>query len=210
MKPRIKGLYAIIDTAYVSFGDLERIASLIIEGGARLLQLRSKGSGARAALEACRRLKPVIDGAGAAFIVNDRVDVAMMCGADGVHLGQDDIPLQEARRLLGGSAVIGVSTHNVEEAVTAEGAGADYVSFGPIFPTRTKADADVTKGLGKLREIREAVSLPIVAIGGITEETAPGVIESGADSAAIISDILLSPDVRLKVSSIISRMEKKS
>lgn len=213
MKPgvkTIKGLYAVIDTTYVSSGDLAKVASLIIEGGARLLQLRAKGIGAKAALEACRTLRPLAAEAGVLFIVNDRIDVAMICGADGVHIGQDDIPLHEARRLLGGSAIIGVSTHNVEEAVTAEGAGADYVSFGPIFPTRTKADADVTKGPGKLKDIRAAVNLPIVAIGGITEETAPLVIESGADSAAIISDILLSPDIRLKVASIISKMEKAS
>ncbi len=203
---QVKGLYAIIDTSYAPLEGLEKTASLIIEGGAKILQLRSKGKGAGQVLEACRKLRRITLDNGAIFIVNDRVDIAVACGADGVHLGQEDIPLGDARSLLGASAIIGVSTHNTKEAKEAEASGADYISFGPVFPTKTKADAQSPKGLEGLKEIRKAVRLPIVAIGGVTEERLMDVLNSGADGAAIISDILASGDIRLKVSSIVSKI----
>ncbi|MDO8426591.1 MAG: thiamine phosphate synthase [Deltaproteobacteria bacterium] len=203
---QVKGLYAIIDTSYAPLEGLEKTASLIIEGGAKILQLRSKGTASGQVLEACRKLRRITLDNGAIFIVNDRVDIAIACGADGVHLGQEDIPLTDARSLLGASAIIGVSTHNTKEAKEAEASGADYISFGPVFPTKTKADAQSPKGLEGLKEIRKSVRLPIVAIGGVTEERLMDVLNSGADGAAIISDILASGDIRLKVSSIVSKI----
>ena len=149
-------------------------------------------------LKAAQNIRKALSGK-AVFMVNDRVDIALLSGAEGVHLGQEDIPLKEARRLMP-SSIIGVSTHNIEEAKRAEGEGADYISFGPIFPTVTKKDADAPKGVKRLREVASKVDLPVVAIGGITIENARQVMETGASSVAVISDVLLAPDIRGKVS----------
>lgn len=208
MKRKTEGLYAVIDTAYVSLPEMEETASGILGSGVRLLQLRAKGLGSGETLEASMILKRLAQKYGAAFIVNDRVDIALMSGADGAHLGQDDIPLPEARKLLGPDSVIGVSTHCPEEAARAQRDGADYISFGPIFPTVTKKDALSPRGVEYLREIRKTVSIPIVAIGGVTEDNAAEVLTAGADSVAVISDILLSKDIPGKVSSIISKIKK--
>ncbi len=207
MKRKIEGLYAIIDTTYVSLPDMERTASGILGAGAGILQLRAKGRGAGPVLEASRVLKRVALEYGALFIVNDRVDLAVLSGADGAHLGQDDIPLSEARRLLGPDSVIGVSTHDAAEARRAQEEGADYISFGPIFSTSTKKDAQSPRGVEYLREIRKTVTLPIVAIGGITENNAAEVLSAGADSVAVISGILLSKDIPGRAASVISRIK---
>lgn len=208
MKRKIEGLYAIIDATYVALPDMERTASGILGAGAGVLQLRAKGRGAGPVLEASRVLKRVALEYGALFIVNDRVDLAVLSGADGAHLGQDDIPLSEARRLLGPDSVIGVSTHDATEARRAREEGADYISFGPIFATSTKKDAQSPRGVEYLREIRKTVTLPIVAIGGITENNAAEVLSAGADSVAVISGILLSKDIPGRAASIISRIKR--
>jgi len=196
----ISGLYAIIDSSYISLEAAGECAELLAAGGARLVQLRAKGSGSAAMLKAAQNIRKALSGK-AVFMVNDRVDIALLSGAEGVHLGQEDIPLKEARRLMP-SSIIGVSTHNIEEAKRAEGEGADYISFGPIFPTVTKKDADAPKGVKRLREVASKVDLPVVAIGGITIENARQVMETGASSVAVISEILLAPDIRGKVSEI--------
>lgn len=124
-------------------------------------------------------------------MINDRVDIALMIGAAGVHLGQEDLPPQAARKLLGPNAIIGFSTHTLEQAVEAAKMPVDYIAFGPIFPTSTKENPDPTVGLERLREIREATGkIPLVAIGGITRENAASVFEAGADSIALISDLI--------------------
>lgn len=207
MKGKIKGLYAIMDTTYISPVDIGPVAEKALRGGVRLLQLRAKGLSSGPALNASRTLRRLTLDHGAAFIVNDRVDIAVISGADGVHLGQDDIPLPEARSLLGEGSIIGVSTHDPEEATSAEKDGADYISFGPIFPTKTKTDAQTPRGMEYLSVIRKTVSIPIVAIGGITCENAEAVLRAGADSVAVISDILLSDDITGRVSQIISRIK---
>lgn len=204
MKRRIDGLYAIIDSAYVPFPEMERAAREILGAGVRILQLRAKGAGSKEVLAASRAIKRAALEHGALFIVNDRVDIAVLSGADGAHLGQEDIPLFEARKLLGPGSVIGVSTHDAKEARRAQEEGADYISFGPVFPTSTKKDARPPRGLELLREVRKALTVPIVAIGGITEGNAEGVIKAGADSVAVISDILLSNDIPGKTVAIIS------
>ena len=196
----ISGLYAIIDSSYISLEAAGECAELLAAGGAWLVQLRAKGSGSAAMLKAAQNIRKALSGK-AVFMVNDRVDIALLSGAEGVHLGQEDIPLKEARRLMP-SSIIGVSTHNIEEAKRAEGEGADYISFGPIFPTVTKKDADAPKGVKRLREVASKVDLPVVAIGGITIENARQVMETGASSVAVISEILLAPDIRGKVSEI--------
>lgn len=207
MDQRIQGLYTIIDTTYTEPSEAARTASLLIKGGATIIQLRAKGILAAETLEAALAIRRATSDGGALFIVNDRIDVALIAGADGVHLGQDDIPAKDALSLLKGLA-IGISTHNESEARQAEADGATYISFGPIFPTRTKKDADTPKGLDRLREIKACVRLPIVAIGGITEESAVDVISAGADSVAMISELLTATDIRAKTESVAKRIKR--
>jgi thiamine-phosphate pyrophosphorylase len=186
-------LYAIVD---VDAGGEEvvRRTEGLLRGGARLLQLRWKRPGVAdffATATECARLAQVY---GARLMINDRVDVALACGADGVHLGQSDLPLAAARRLLGARRWIGVSTHDVEQARVAAAGGADYVGFGPIFATSTKRTGYSPRGLEGLRQVRAAVTLPIVAIGGIDFDNAAEVIAVGADAVAMISALAASPD----------------
>jgi len=203
----ITGLYAIIDSSLVSMDNAGEYAQKLVDAGVRLIQLRAKGEGSRAVLAAARAMRSATKDK-ALFIVNDRVDIAMLSKADGVHLGQSDIPLIEARRLMP-NALIGVSTHNLEEATDAASLGADYISYGPIFATQTKKDADIPKGLEGLKALAPSVNIPIVAIGGITVETAASVIEAGASSVAVISGILLADDIKSRAADIISRIGRK-
>ena len=186
-------LYAIVD---VDAGGEEVVPRTegLLRGGARLLQLRWKRPGVAdffATATECARLAQVY---GARLMINDRVDVALACGADGVHLGQSDLPLAAARRLLGARRWIGVSTHDVEQARVAAAGGANYVGFGPIFATSTKRTGYSPRGLEGLRQVRAAVTLPIVAIGGIDFDNAAEVIAVGADAVAMISALAGSPD----------------
>ncbi len=180
-------LYAILDAGDDGERDVVHRAEALLSGGVRLLQLRWKRAGTAAFLDAaveCRRLAARY---GACLLINDRVDVALACDADGVHLGQSDLPLAAARRLLGADRWIGISTHDVAQARAAADGGADYVGFGPIFATPTKHTGYSPRGLEALRDVRAAVSLPIVAIGGIDFDNAPEVLGAGADAAAMIS-----------------------
>lgn len=204
---KIKGLYCIIDSAWMKLADTGSCAHRLVEAGVEIIQLRAKDQGSRAVCEAAKIIRAATKGK-AIFIVNDRLDIALLCGADGVHLGQDDIPLTEARRLMP-SAIIGVSTHNLEEAREAESFGADYISFGPIFQTRTKKDADSTKGIIGLKALAPNVGIPIVAIGGITADSAIPVLGAGASAVAVISDILLAEDIGGRALEIISRIGRK-
>lgn len=204
MNDKIKGLYCVIDSAWVELSVAGHWAGKLVEAGVEIIQLRAKDDGSRAVLEAACAVRAATKGK-ALFIVNDRLDIALLSGADGVHLGQDDIPLSEARRLMP-SGIIGVSTHNLEEAREAESFGADYISFGPIFQTKTKKDADIPKGLEGLRALAPNIGIPIVAIGGITADSAVPVLEAGASSVAIISDILLAEDIGGRAAGIISRI----
>ena len=184
-------LYAIADA---SFGDPVRLAEALFEGGARLIQVRNKDGSSRdlfLQVEAILRIAPP----DARVIVNDRADVALVARASGVHLGQNDLPCRAARGILGPSHIIGVSTHNLEQALQAENEPADYIAVGPVFPTRSKANPDPVLGLEALRRICARVRKPVVAIGGITLESAKAVFDCGATSAAIISDLLKSSDI---------------
>ena len=140
--------------------------------------------------------------AGATLIVNDRIDIALAVGADGVHLGQDDLPLATAKAIAGNRLLIGISTHNLSQAAMAETGGADYIGFGPIFATTTKQTGHSPRGLDTLREVKNAVKIPVVAIGGITEKNVAEVWRAGADSAAIISDLMQAEDMANKIRSI--------
>ncbi len=203
---KIQGLYPIIDLTYVAQDKIKETAEKIMDGGASVVQLMAKGLSAPDMLRAARSLKPMAMARHVAFIVNDRVDVAMMSDADGVHLGTADAGIKEARAMLRGGTIIGLSTHSMEEARKAASLGADYISFGPIFPTSTKKDAEEPRGLDALREVVKNVSIPVVAIGGITEARLDAVLRTGADAVAMISEIMLADDLRAKVSSIIEKI----
>jgi thiamine-phosphate pyrophosphorylase len=188
--------YAMVDTA----GGHEPVAlaRTLLEAGTRILQLRLKDTFSREFLAAAREIVALCRTCGAQLIVNDRVDIAKLADADGVHVGQDDLPLADARAIMGPDRIVGVSTHDVAQAQAAEAGGADYIGFGAIYSGGLKTIRDA-QGLDRLREVRAAVSLPIVAIGGITEATMPDVIAAGADAAAIITDVLRAPDIAAKV-----------
>lgn len=187
-------LYTLTDTLISGHSHAEQI-ELLASGGASLIQLREKNASPRdfygTALEAMRSARRL----GVQLIINDRVDVAIAVKADGVHLGQDDLPPDMARRLLGNSRIIGFSTHTLEQALAADSAGVDYIAIGPVFQTSTKESPNQAVGLETIVACRRRVSKPLVAIGGITLETAKAVTEAGADSVAVISDLLSADDI---------------
>jgi thiamine-phosphate pyrophosphorylase len=201
----VRGLYPIIDLSIVGPDHAERLAGEILAAnGVTVMQLRAKEASAASALRAAQALRRLTSSAGALFIVNDRCDIALASGADGVHLGDSDLAIEDARALLGRLAIIGASTHGVEEAERAERDGADYISLGPVFATRTKKDALSPRGLACLRDVKRAVKVPVAAIGGITEETLPEVIRCGADAVAMISEIALAKDPGAKTRRLLS------
>jgi thiamine-phosphate pyrophosphorylase len=166
------------------------LAEAILAGGARLLQLRAKDATTRELVELARAVKQRADAAGARLILNDRADVARLVGAAGVHLGQDDLPPAAARAILGSAAVIGFSTHNLEQVDAALRAGSvDYLAFGPIFATSSKRNPDPVQGIAGLSAVRARCSLPLVAIGGIDATIIADVLAAGADAAAVIGAI---------------------
>lgn len=167
---------------------LEAIAQAIA-GGATFVQLRDKTRSDEDFMELAKKALAVSRAAGVPFIVNDRVNVALEIGADGLHIGQSDAALKEARKLLGPESIIGVSVETVDEALGAMAGGADYLGVGPIYPTGSKADAGAPIGLEGLAAIRAAVDLPLVAIGGISKDRATEVVRAGADGIAVISAI---------------------
>jgi thiamine-phosphate pyrophosphorylase len=196
--------YAMVDTA--AGHEPVALAQILLDAGARILQLRLKDVSSRDFLAAARAIVALCRHHGALMIVNDRVDIAKLSGADGVHVGQDDLPLAEARAIMGPRAIVGVSTHNVEQARAAHAAGADYIGFGAIFSGGLKNVRDA-QGLDRLRAVRAALTspdFPIVAIGGITEATMPDVLAAGADAAAIITDVVRAHDIGAKVRALLS------
>ncbi len=183
--------------------DPVELAAIMLEAGARVMQLRLKDACGRDFLKAAREIVALCQRAGAMLLINDRLDIAMLSGAAGVHLGQTDIPLRAARKLVGPDRIIGISTASVDQACAAEDGGADYIGFGPMYPGGAKQIV-MGQGLAMLREVRAAVGIPIVAIGGITEERVPELLAAGADAVAIISDIVYAPDIPAKVKSLLS------
>ncbi|MEE9151856.1 MAG: thiamine phosphate synthase [Thermoplasmata archaeon] len=204
----IPRLYPIIDDTFVPLAMMEETTNVIVGGGAKILQLRAKNLSSGDFLDAAKIIREITKKSEVIFIVNDRLDVAILSDADGIHLGQRDMPACEARRLLGRSKVIGISTHNLKETFDAKILPIDYISFGPIWPTTTKGDAEAAQGLKMLSEVLKAVDIPIVAIGGITEARLSEVLNKGASSAAMISDIFSSNDIKEKVKRLIKKSEK--
>ena len=184
-------LYAMADA---SFGNCVQIAEALFAGGARLVQVRNKTAAAGDVLAQVERIMAFAP-SDAQVMVNDRVDIALLAGAAGVHLGQTDLPPVAARRMLGPGRIIGYSTHNLNQALEAEGLPVDYIAVGPIFATATKENPDPVLGVDKLREICRAVRKPVVAIGGIRLDDARQVLNAGAQSVAVIRDLLIRNDI---------------
>lgn len=188
------GVYLLLDEQWASRLDLSRVMESAVRCGIRLFQYRNKTDSMDAVVIKAKALRAVAARSGVVFIVNDRCDVALAVGADGVHLGQEDLPLDVARRIMGPDNVIGVSTHRPEDVTQATRGGADYIGFGPLFPTTTKEHHAPIVGLSGLRGIRSLTPLPVFAIGGITFESLRAVREAGANGVAVASAILDSSD----------------
>ncbi|MBI2358471.1 MAG: thiamine phosphate synthase [Deltaproteobacteria bacterium] len=197
-------LYAILDPAEIQERPWESVLEALLAGGAGVIQLRAKELSAKEFVEVATKGHILTRAAGGQFIVNDRVDVALAANADGVHLGQEDLPLSVARKLVGKEKLIGISTHELEQAIEAEQGGADYIGFGPIFGTATKETGYAPRGVDMLRAVCRAVSIPVVAIGGISEANVAQVWRAGAAAAAMISDLMRAEDVAAKVRRILA------
>lgn len=199
-------LYVILDAGLIQ-GPVQSIARQLASAGVRLLQYRAKGVSAREVLETAKELAQMSRAEGTTFFVNDRPDLAYLAGADGVHVGQDDLSVEQARAIVGQDRWVGVSTHNREQFEAAAATSADYIAIGPVFQTTSKANPDPVVGTGLFRELRPLTKKPIVAIGGIRLERAAEVIEAGADSVAVISDILRAVDPVQQARLFLERLE---
>jgi thiamine-phosphate pyrophosphorylase len=190
-------LYVITDSSLSGGKEDWEVAKLAYEGGAETVQLRMKNASDEEMLEQAMKIQKIADDMNRIFIVNDNVDVALAAGADGVHLGQDDLPLSRAREILGDDFIIGISVSDEKEAVEAYENGADYVAIGSIFSTSTKEDAGEGIGLDAIVRVRNAVpDIPLVAIGGINLGNIKDVIRAGADSAAVVSAVVSKKDIK--------------
>jgi thiamine-phosphate pyrophosphorylase len=202
-------LYVILDAALLTQSEISTAQNLAA-AGVRLLQYRNKQASARELLEKSQALAAELLPSGVTFIVNDRPDVAALAGAGGVHLGQDDLGVEAARSLMEQNSIIGISTHNEAQFRAAVSSSADYLAIGPVFETSSKHNADPVVGLETLRAVRRLTDKPIVAIGGITLERAPEVIAAGANSVAVISDILRAADPAERARQYIDSLERSN
>jgi thiamine-phosphate pyrophosphorylase len=187
-------LYAILDPSLITEPVLA-VAQKFADGGVQLVQLRDKQASPSSLYASARELSEFLVQRGVRFIVNDRPDIAILAGAAGVHVGQEDVPVQDARKICGEFRWVGVSTHNLDQLREADLTSADYIAVGPIFPTGTKANPDPVVGIEFLREARRLTKKPLVAIGGIKLETAADVFRAGANSVAVIRDLLSADDI---------------
>lgn len=184
-----------------------RIVEAALRGGVTVVQYREKAGTTRTMIEEARGLRRLCADAGVPFIVNDRLDVALAVDADGVHVGQDDLPAAIARQLIGPGRILGVSAGSPEEALRAQTDGADYIGASPIFSTPTKPDAPPAMGVEGLRRLAAAVRIPVVAIGGMNAENAAAIVGAGAAGAAVVSAIVAAEDVEAAARAIRSAME---
>ncbi|MBK9168529.1 MAG: thiamine phosphate synthase [Bryobacterales bacterium] len=194
MTAQFPRLYPILDTASLTARGcpLEDAARAVLDAGARILQIRHKGHWHRDLYAAAQRVRDACQAAGAQLIANDRADFALLLGA-GLHIGQNDLPPPLARNLTGPDCLIGFSTHNATQLIAASQEPVDYLALGPVFPTGSKMKPDPTVGVGSLSRLRSLTARPLVAIGGITRENARAVLNAGADSIAVIGDLLPDP-----------------
>ena len=186
-------LYAIIDPSLLTISELD-LAEALAGSGVELIQYRNKTASSRQFFEISRQLSSVLGPRGVRLIVNDRADIALLADAGGVHVGQDDLSVEDARAICGPDRWVGVSTHTLEQLAAADRTSADYIALGPIFPTATKKNPDPVVGTELLRKARRMTKKPLVAIGGITLERAAEVYRAGADSLAVIRDLTCVPN----------------
>ena len=199
-------LYVILDAGMLT-EPAGHTAQKLMDAGVKLLQYRAKNAAARELWNESRAIAEAAQRAKCIFVVNDRPDVAYLAGADGVHVGQDDLGVEQARRVIGPDRWVGVSTHSLEQFRKAAATSADYIAVGPIFQTSSKANPDPVVGTELLRRVRALTEKPIVAIGGITLERAADVLAAGADSVAVISDILKAKDPARMAREFIRRLD---
>ena len=199
-------LYVILDAGMLT-EPAGKTAQKLMDAGVKLLQYRAKNAVAREVWAESRAIAEAARRARCAFIVNDRPDVAYLAGADGVHVGQDDLEVEQARQVIGPKRWVGVSTHNLEQFQQAAASSADYIAVGPIFQTGSKANPDPVVGTELLRRVRPLTEKPIVAIGGISLDRAAEVMAAGADSVAVISDILKAKDPSVMAREFIRRLD---
>jgi len=192
--PSSWGLYVVTDCSLTGGRPLEVVVDAACAGGAKAIQLREKNLSARDLYRLVERLLPLVHRQDACLLINDRVDLALALPVDGVHLSRRSLPAAETRALLGSARLIGVSCHSLEEAIEAEGDGADFIVFGPLFPTPSKVAYGPPVGLTQLSEVRRQVRLPILGIGGITISNAASVMAAGADGVAVITAVMTADD----------------
>lgn len=201
-------LYPIVDMEALGNRAPGPAVAALVAGGAKILQFRAKGLSDRCFLDLAAEALAAARAGGAMLIVNDRPDVAVILGADGVHVGQDDLAPRQIRPLLPAGTLLGVSTHDVGQLERAAGEPVDYVAIGPVFPTRTKADPDPVVGLEMVRRARALSARPLVAIGGITEASARPVVDAGADGVAVVSALLSQPDLAAAVRRLLAALAR--
>lgn len=199
----LKGIdfYLVTDSGLSKKGTLSDVKEAV-EAGCKIVQYREKNRSTKEMISEAAEIKRICSDK-AIFLVNDRIDVALAVDADGVHIGQDDMPIGTARKLLGENKIIGLTVHNTEEAIGAEKNGADYIGLSPIFGTSTKKDAGDGIGPVKIKEIKNAIKIPVVAIGGINKENCESVVRNGADSLVAISAVICSDGVKSEIESFI-------
>jgi thiamine-phosphate pyrophosphorylase len=207
-RQKLKGsLYAILDSGFIGNLTYTEAAESMIRGGVSVIQLRMKGEPASSILGTARELAKTCQKSGTLFIVNDYPDIALLAGADGLHLGQDDIPVSEARKIVPGDMLIGISTHTPEQATDALRDSPDYIAIGPLFNTESKY-GDLIRGIGtdSIKTIKKVSGVPVVAIGGITGDTIKSVFEKGADSAAMISALYTNGTIEENCRELVNRI----
>jgi thiamine-phosphate pyrophosphorylase len=188
-------VYLVTDRGILDGRDLFKAVEDAIQGGASLIQLREKDISSRGFYDLAMQMKKLVNSYNVPLIINDRLDIALAVGADGLHIGQDDLPLGIARKILGPDKIIGYSVSNLEEALYGEKNGADYLGAGPAYATGSKADAGAPIGLDNIKMIKESVSIPVVAIGGVSIANLIEVRDSGVDGVSVISAILGSQNI---------------
>ena len=201
-------IYALTDSKFARGRSVEEQARVLLGAGVKILQYREKHAKAGVMLEECRLLARLCREAGACFIVNDHIDIALLVDADGVHIGQDDLPISEVRRLVGPEKIIGLSTHNPEQCEAAVRDGADYIGVGPIFATQTKEDVVPPVGFSYLDWVSRHIDLPFVAIGGIKEHNIADVAAHGARCCALVSELVGATDIAARVTAVRQAMQK--
>ncbi|KYH28927.1 thiamine phosphate synthase [Clostridium colicanis] len=188
-------LYLITDRSFLNGRSLKDCVEAAIKGGVTLVQVREKDASTREFYKIAQEVKEITSKYNIPLLINDRIDIALAIDAEGVHLGQSDMPIKLARKILGEDKIIGISANTLEEALEAQKAGADYLGIGPVFYTGTKKDIDEPIGVHGLKEITQNIRIPSVAIGGINKENAESVLETGVNGISVISAILGSEDI---------------